>query len=70
MSDGTNGDNVERKTGNIEDLVKSNKISDTISTTALDWKRSTFGNGNKGMRGGMVIGVRNSQSYERKPLNQ
>ena len=54
-SDDTNGEKVHRETGNIEDLVKRKRISNTSSTTALDRTRVVIGNGNRGMGGGRMI---------------
>ena len=54
-SDDTNGEKVHRATGNIEDLVKRNKISDTSSTMALDRTKATIGNGNNEMGGGRMM---------------
>ena len=54
-SDSTNREKVDRKTRNIEDLVKRKRRGDTSSTTALDRTRSAVGNGNGGMGGSRVI---------------
>ena len=55
MSDDTNAEMVYKEIGNLEDLTKRKGISDTSSTTTLDWIRSVIGNDRKGMKRGRVI---------------